>query len=515
MIRHQFVVGVIIWVMILLLGMNGRITRAESAAAGTKQTAVYGDELDAFIDRQMREYKIPGLALAVVRDGAVEYLKGYGSANPTGEPVTPETPFLLASVSKSFTALGVMQMVKAGKIELDAPVQKYLPWFTVASGDGAEITVAHLLYHTSGFSEFDGQQMNLRPDHPDGLEIGVRDLSRLHLKFRPGESWEYSNINYNVLGLLIQEVSGQRYEAYIYDHMIEPLGMADSYTSLTSAQAGNAAVGYYPFMGMPQKVDTHMPATVIPAAGLWSSAADMSRYLIAHLGDGSSLGLTPQGLAQYHAPGAEIEPGFGYAMGWFRSANVLDPEFLKSLNTGLEPTGDLHVLWHEGGWKGYKSIAFLMPAQDFGVILLMNMEDPTITSVFGYFAWEITLIANGGDAYYFQPSEETIVRYSRWIFSGLTLFLLAGLLWSIRLWKRNSLERYAWMNVLPLLLNLGLLGYLYLKLLPENDASIRLLLYGTVDLGILFILTTVFSVLWILVTIGMLVKARYKWTVQP
>lgn len=501
-------IGVILWGMILLLGMNGQITRAESAAVETKQTAAYGDELDTFIDRQMRAYKIPGLALAVVRDGEVEYLKGYGSANPDGDPVTPETPFLLASVSKSFTALGVMQLVEAGKIDLDAPVQKYLPWFTVASGEQAEITVAHLLYHTSGFSDFDAQQMILRPDHPDGLEMGVRDLSRNHLKFRPGEGWEYSNINYNVLGLLIQEVSGQRYEDYIYEHMIEPLGMAGAYFSLKSALAVNVAVGYYPMMGIPQKVDTLMPAAVIPAAGLWSSAADMSRYLIAHLGDGSVLGLTPQGVAQLHAPGVKVEPGLGYAMGWFLSDSVFDLEFLRTLNTDLDPTGDLSVLWHEGVWKGYKSIAFLMPGQDFGVILLMNTEDPTITSVFRYFAWEVTLIANGGDAYYFQPSEEILVRYSRWIFSGLTLFLLAGLLWSIRLWKRSRLGRYTWMNVLPLLLNLSLLGYLYGKLIPENNTNIRLLLYGAFDLGVLTILVSLFATAWIVVSMAILLKAR-------
>lgn len=508
--RLHLRIGVIVWVLILLLAMNGQITRVESAAAKTNQPAAYGDKLDTFIDRQMRAYKIPGLALAVVRNGEVEYLKGYGSAGPNGEPVTTETPFLLASVSKSFTALGVMQLVEAGKIELDAPVQKYLPWFGVASGEGAEITVAHLLYHTTGFSDFDAQKMILHSDHPDGLEMGVRDLSRIQLKFRPGEGWEYSNINYNVLGLLIQEVSGQRYEAYIYDHMIEPFGMDATYTSLASARSGNAAVGYYPLMGMAQKVDTVMPAAVIPAAGLWSSAADMSRYLIAHLGDGSALGLTPQGLVQLHAPGVEVEPGLGYAMGWYRSASVFDLEFLRTLNTDLAPTDDLSVLWHEGGWKGYRSIAFLMPGQDFGVMMLMNTEDPTITSVFRYFAWEVTLIANGGDAYYFQPSEEIIVRYSRWIFSGLTLFLLAGLLWSIRLWKRNRLGRYAWMNVLPLLLNLSLLGYLYGKLLPENNTSIRLLLYGTVDLGVLTILVSLFATAWSVVSMVMLVKARSR-----
>jgi CubicO group peptidase (beta-lactamase class C family) len=350
--------------------------------------------------------------------------------------------------------------------------------------------------------------MNMSPDRLDGLEVGVRDLSRVKLKFRPGEDWEYSNINYNVLGFLIQEVSGQRYERYIQEEIIERLGMVNSYTSLPGAQAGNAAVGYYPFFGVQQAVDTEISTAVLPAAGLWSSVADISRYLLAHLGDGSALGLSAQGQTPLHAPGAEIDPGYNYAMGWFHAPNLLDPEFLQTLNTDLDPAEDLQVLWHEGDWKGFKSIALLMPGQDFGVILLMNTNDPTITSVFKNFAWDLTLIANGGDAFYFQPQESFEVRYSRWIFTCMTLLLLTGLFWSIGRIKRKRSEGFAWVNALPLLLSLVVLGYLYLKLLPENNASIRILLDSTPDLGILTILITVLSVLSITVSIVMLAKAR-------
>jgi CubicO group peptidase (beta-lactamase class C family) len=506
--RKRLAPGMAVCLGIMLLVITGFSTQAEYTPAETKQMAPYEEELDAFIDTRMRDFNIPGLAAAVVRNGEVEYLKAHGTANPNGDLVTKETPFLLASVSKSFTAVGMMQLIEAGNIELDAPVKEYLPWFTVAGGDEDEVTVAHLLSHTSGFSERDGREMNLRPDRPDGLAAGVRDLSRVKLKFRPGEDWEYSNINYNVLGLLIQEVSGQRYEDYIQENVFERLAMVDSHTSLSNAQAENSAVGYYPFWGVQRVVDTEVPAAVLPAAGLWSSAADISRYLIAQLGDGSMLGLSSRGLAQLHTPGAEIEPGYNYAMGWFHSPNLLDLEFLQTLNTDLDPADDLQVLWHEGDWEGFKSIALLMPGQDFGVILLMNKNYPTITSVFRSLAWDVTLIANGGDAFYFQPSESFIVRYSRWLFSGLTLLLLAGLFWSTGRLRRNRSVRYAWADGLSLLLNLGLLSYLYFQLLPENNVNIRILLDSTFDLGLLTILITMFSLLWILVSIANLVKAR-------
>jgi CubicO group peptidase (beta-lactamase class C family) len=101
-----------------------------------------------------------------------------------------DTPFLLASVSKPITAVGIMQLVEAGKLRLNAPVTEYLPWFKVG-GSGGAITVANLLYQTSGLPEIEGQNVHLRRDAPDALEAGVRDLARVSQHFKPGSSWEY------------------------------------------------------------------------------------------------------------------------------------------------------------------------------------------------------------------------------------------------------------------------------------------------------------------------------------
>ena len=108
-------------------------------------------KIDAYISEQMQADHIPGVALGLVHNDQIVHLRGFGSADQSGRAVTAHTPFLLASVSKSFTALAVMQLVEAGKIELDVPVQRYLPWFRVADPDAsARITLRHLLYHTSG-----------------------------------------------------------------------------------------------------------------------------------------------------------------------------------------------------------------------------------------------------------------------------------------------------------------------------------------------------------------------------
>lgn len=481
-------------------------------SASNFQQVDYASRLDTFLITQMETYKIPGLAIAIVRNGEVEYLNGYGVANPDGDPVTPDTPFLLASVSKSFTALGIMQLVEDGKINLDDPVQKYLPWFDVKGEGESEITVAHLAYQTSGFNEYQGNEMNLRPNTPDGLETGVRDLSRIELNFKPGEDWGYSNINYSLLGLLIQEVAGQRYEAYIEENIFTPLGMTHSYTSLESARSGNASRGYYPIFGVPMALDQNMLYTTatLPAFGLWSSAEDMSRYLIAHLDEESAILLSPEGIKQLHTPGAEIGPGYSYAMGWFHSPAAFDSDFLQTLGTNITPSDDQQVLWHEGDWKGYKSVALLLPGLDYGVVLLMNTNDPTIASVYRDFAWDVTLIAHGADAYYFAPSEDFVVRYSRPIFSGLTLLLLGGLVWYLRQWKRPMSKNNAWGKLISLLINLGLLAFIHLKLLPENNTSIMALLNRAPDLGTLTILVTLLSGAWVIVSVWMLVRTQPK-----
>ena len=109
--------------------------------------------IDAYLETAMAVAHIPGLALGIVQNDRIVHLRGFGTADPTGRPVTPQTPFILGSVSKSFTALAVTQLIEAGRLELDTPVQRYLPWFRVADASASsQITVGHLLSHTSGLS---------------------------------------------------------------------------------------------------------------------------------------------------------------------------------------------------------------------------------------------------------------------------------------------------------------------------------------------------------------------------
>src|SRR6266545_4231299 len=211
------------------------------------------DEIDTYISTRMKELGIPGAALVIIQGDQIVHLKAFGEADASGRPVTPQTPFFTGSTGKSFTALAVMQLVEAGKIKLDAPVQTYLPWFRVADVKASEIiTVRHLLNMDSGIPRSIGQEQIANVDLSDSaIENNVQALAKITLIASPGERYEYSNSNYVTLGMIIQAVTGQSYETYIAEHIFNPLDMQNSFTSKSEAQQDGLAVGYQKWFGIP------------------------------------------------------------------------------------------------------------------------------------------------------------------------------------------------------------------------------------------------------------------------
>ena len=152
--------------------------------------------IDRYVAARMSATQMPGLSLAVVKGDDVVYLKGYGRADPSGRPVTPQTPFVIGSITKPFTALGIMQLVEAGKVDLDAPVQRYLPWFRVADPNASKlITVRELLYQTSGISQESTLETWNWGNDDDAMERHVRLLAHAPLLGPPGKTFAYANVN--------------------------------------------------------------------------------------------------------------------------------------------------------------------------------------------------------------------------------------------------------------------------------------------------------------------------------
>src|SRR5215472_10333645 len=231
--------------------------------------------IDAFVSSEMRANRIPGLSLGIVHGTQIVHLQGFGAADERGRMVTPQTPFILGSTSKSFTALAIMQLVEAGKVELDAPVQRYLPWFRVADTKAsARITVRQLLNQTSGIpaNSENEQKEGFLGTGNETLEQYVRGLKTLALDRPVGASFEYANTNYSVLGLIVQVVSGQSYESYIQQHIFAPLQMSHSFASERSAQRDGLAQGYQLRFGFPVPTAQPYLRDMLPAGYLISTA---------------------------------------------------------------------------------------------------------------------------------------------------------------------------------------------------------------------------------------------------
>ena len=179
---------------------------------------------DEYVAGEMKAEKIPGLALAVMRDGKIVKVQGYGLSNVEHNvPVKPETIFQTGSVGKQFTATAVMMLVEGGKVSLDDKIFKYFPESPAA---WKEITVRHLLTHTSGIPDYGSEtkkMVNLRKDYTEDELVGR--FAQYPLDFPPGSKWSYSNSGYVILGVLIHRVSGKFYGDFLQQHVFHPLHM--------------------------------------------------------------------------------------------------------------------------------------------------------------------------------------------------------------------------------------------------------------------------------------------------
>ncbi len=245
--------------------------------------------IDAYIAHEMREVRIPGLALGIVHNDEIAHLRGFGMADLAGAVVTPQTPFILASASKSFTALAIMQLVEEGKVSLDAPVTTYLPSFRVR-GESASttITVRHLLNHTSGLPESTAYEPMLSNDtSDDALSERVGALSDAELGHGAGEVFAYTDANYDALGLIVEKVSGQAYESRIRERIFTPLGMSHSFTDQTEARRSGLATGHRSWFGFARPFDAPYSRAAMPSSYLISSAEDVTHFLLSQLNGGT------------------------------------------------------------------------------------------------------------------------------------------------------------------------------------------------------------------------------------
>jgi CubicO group peptidase (beta-lactamase class C family) len=322
--------------------------------------------LDTFLEQKRQSFRLPGLSVAVVGNGENIYLRGLGNA-ALSRCMTSQTPLIIGSLSKSFTALAIMQLVEAGKLSLDDPIQHYLSWFHLADAAASSVlTLRHLLTHTSGISRYEGREL-LAGRGGKTIEQSVRELSTLKLTKPVGMAYQYSNTNYLIAGLVVEVASGQSFETYLQQHIFAPLGMQHSHASEQSAMQDGLASGYRWWFGLPYLFQAPYLADAVPAAFIASSAEDMARYALAMLGGGSLDGisvLSSAGMAEMHHPQATINTQASYGLGW-----------------RMELLGGLTIIRHGGEVSNFISEIVLIPSQQLAVVTLLNVNNGLVPQV--------------------------------------------------------------------------------------------------------------------------------------
>jgi CubicO group peptidase (beta-lactamase class C family) len=434
------------------LALTRKLFATTAPAKPVRENFSY-DAMDTYIEEQMRCLSIPGISLAIVEGGWIVHSRGFGRARPGGETPTLQTPFFIGSLTKSITALAVMQLVEGGKIELDAPVQCYLPWFRLADPEAsAQITVHHLLNHTSGLPMSLGEiALADFDERPNAMECQVRDLSRLKLTRPVGSKFDYSNTNYNLLGLIVEAASGETYSDYVQQHIFYPLGMSHSYTSKGEAQKYGLAMGHRYRFGYPVPApNLSIPLSSLPSGQLISCAEDMAHYLIAQL-NGGCYGdvqiLSSAGIDEMHRGTAEInEMGLAlgsYGMGWISQV-----------------TGKSTIVWHSGIVPDFGAFAGLVPEQKKGIVLLYNANHATVKMTFDEFGLGATQRLAG------ELPSKTLFGAAPWLMRGMVLIPIlqvigvAATLRRLGRWRLDPASRPSrgrlWVQhiVLPLIPNL-------------------------------------------------------------
>ncbi|MGH1490108.1 MAG: serine hydrolase domain-containing protein [Acidimicrobiales bacterium] len=305
-----------------------------------------------FIDREMATSGVPGLAYAVVADGEIS-VAGHGVVKMGSDnEVTPETPFVTGSISKSFTALAVMQLVEAGEVDLDTELSQYLNGFS--GRPAGAVTIRQLLSHTSGFSTLQGNasrsDASYATNNRDELERRVDELVEVEPAYEPGGRWEYSNTNYQILGRLIEVVSGQEYQVYVAANILEPVGMEHSFVADGEIHE-SMAVGHRPWFGTKRPLaENETDRVTAPQGGIIASGRDLALYAQMMMNAEDDV-LSAEGKARMMEPASASSPYYGF--GWY-----------------LDPADG--TAWHSGSTPGFETLLTLVPNQNKAAVVLVN-----------------------------------------------------------------------------------------------------------------------------------------------
>lgn len=296
-----------------------------------------------------------GAAIAFIDQGKIQFFFHGKKAVSQDGLISEDTIFEIGSVTKVFTTLALMDMVTKGLVQLDDPIEMYMPGIKLPELDGKKITLRHLATHTSGLARlpdnFDPKNLN-NPYKDYTLERLYDYLSHCVLTKVPGEFFEYSNVGMGLLGHILSIRSGKSYDLLIHDLIAEKLKMQDTCICLTSEMSQNLATGHH----LKQEVGYWDIPVLAGAGALCSTIKDMAQFLAANMGffQSSFLNL----MEQCHQKQYELTPQLNIGLGWL----------ISDADQG-------NIIWHNGGTGGFRSFLGFNPKTQKGLVILCNSTE--------------------------------------------------------------------------------------------------------------------------------------------
>jgi CubicO group peptidase (beta-lactamase class C family) len=318
--------------------------------------------LDSIIRSNLERQRIPGAAVALVHEGRVIFSQCYGYADTQKKvPITEDTYFMVGSLTKSFTALAVLKLIEQGKVDLNADIKTYIPDFSIKNLDGGDtrITVNHLLTHTSGLM-IDYYVRRTGEKNQSNADL-LSQLKEEYLCFKPGSASKYSNIGYRLLGVMIEQVTGERFENYLEKQVFKPLGLNQSSFYYTDNMAGHMSKGHNGDAEM-SRLDNEDK----PASGLFSTLKDLTIFLkfLSSSSTPSIGSLSNNEIVDSIIKNANpaIDTFYDnkniYSSGWY-----LNSYQFKGIQTVLSGSGNIN---------GFSTAITYIPEERLGIVILTN-----------------------------------------------------------------------------------------------------------------------------------------------
>ena len=450
------------------------------------------DSLIARIDALMAEHiergTVPGASVVLVAEGEIQHAKGFGFARLPHQPATAETIFSLGSVSKNFVGLALNRLADSGALQLDRAVLYYLPKLKIDNPFDTPLSVRHLLNHTSGFSTYIGnrnqQEVAL---NATALATSLEVLGKTPLHSEPGTRFEYSNANYQILGVLLERLTGQTFPAAMQALVFDPLQLSRSRIGHDFSDP-QASDGYRFWLQTPRSYRVGLGSALEPQGGVSSTALDLGRYLLALTGGNAT---TPNIYQPSWAATAPTQKDkVGYGPGWSVRHRATGPLF-----------------YHHGLNPGFSAAIAFDPGTGRGIAVMANASD-------GFVAGDLTWLMEAVLAEVFpELSVARVDSAARWIQLLAVVAILLGIcgwaMWFIRRGLWQTRRPLSWVRImLPSVALLGLAWVIGVTLPPLLRIPLAGVVMFSPDIGWLFRALFWLAAGWGVLRLGLLLSQR-------